>query len=116
MKKSILLKSMASVLMGALLPLSAVQALDLQDRIRMEGLGESKPADMRSAPSSDMHSSEQYGTQAAPQGAQGPMRSDMKDDDQSTRHSADRSPQRSTEEINRDIEKRLYPIGGAGTP
>jgi hypothetical protein len=110
MKKQHLFKSGCSILIaavGVLAPLTSAHALDLLDRIRLEHLGGGWSSDTQSTMRTDAAPPSQYGNQGTPQGAEGPIRSDM---------STDQSAAQKAEDYNRDIQRRLGPVGGVGTP
>ncbi len=115
MKKNLLLKSACSismVVLGALVPLSVASALDIQDRVRQEQLGGGGTNDMRSTLPSDTTLYQYDRPYSPPTGAQGPIRSDMMAGDSGDRWQSE--PMRNT--FNEDLQKRLGPIGGVGTP
>lgn len=79
MKKHFLLKSGCSILIGLsglLIPLTAVQAVE-GDRVIEERLDSGGTGNTQSTTPSDETTTRQYDDQSIPQGAQGPMRSDM---------------------------------------
>jgi hypothetical protein len=81
MKNHVLAKAGCRMLIGAvtvLLPLGAAQA-DNTDRMQHEKSGSGWSTEQRTTPPSDTPPSMQYDSQSAPQGAQGPIRSDMSD-------------------------------------
>jgi len=113
MKKQDLFKSGCSILVaavGVLVPLASAHALDLLDRIRLEHLGggwSSGPQSTRQTDVAPTAPTTQYDSQNTPQGAEGPIRSDM---------STDQSGAQKAEDYNRDIQGRLGPAGGIGSP
>lgn len=116
MKKQLFLKSGCTLLIalfGAVLPLSSAQAEDLLESIHKLRTDErAAKTYMKSHTSSTMPRDSTY--QSTPQGAQGPMRSDMMDDaaierQRNEQQQLERQRMETERDMNRDRGQQTYP-------
>ena len=102
MKNKLFSKCVYGVVVGLFVPLSAVHALDANDRIQMQLGGEGNPVFTGSTMAGYAGKPESWLTQ---QGAQGPMRSDLTEN-KATEHEL------AAKRMN--AEKRLFPLNADG--
>jgi hypothetical protein len=101
MKNSLFPKIACGVMIGVFVPLGTVSAADENDRIQSH-LGDGTSSYSRSAMDAPYQTHE---TWSAPQGAQGPIRSDM---------SSDKSLDSDKEAARQALDKQLFPLNPEG--
>jgi len=98
MKRHLLSKIGCGVLFGLFVPLGAVHAYDANDRIQAHLGGDGTATQISAMSSSD--------TWSAPQGAQGPIRSDM---------TYDKGMDSETAAREREMQNLLFPLNAQGS-
>ena len=104
MKKHLLIKSGCSILIAsfaALIPLSAAQATESQERVQERVRDDQTSGTMQGGSATDGAPASQYKSP----GARGPMRSDMADTRSSEKIQNEWKKQK-------EMENRLFPLGG----